>query len=517
VKATAPVPWSGPGSVGPCLRRRRNQGITISLRGGSTLDGRVGRGAVCGRIGQPAEREWGSEVIEMEEAVAVRAKPTHQELERAIASVPGVEEAHVTQIPDTGKSRLRIRLANGEDAPTVSWAIAATLRERFGIVLDPGAIRPRLSTEPAQTVGSTPPDASATSEGASAAPHREQDEPADATGAGGLPDDVGTVEHIDLGDESVVVIGDRVLLSEAARAVLSEAIEAGDELTAGLDDGPAADTPAADAPAARTEGSEIVRPLSIVPAEPSDDAPEATDAGSASDEDDDSDEPSERGDAPRADDEADEPADTDTDDEADEPAATDADDEADEPAATDADDEADEPAAADASDAAGAALEGSRRRRTWRVEESVPPALPVEDDAERGRHRAEIHHLDTCIDVSDVRVTATLRHGDRSATGETRSVPTRAGILRAVAEATVAALRQLTGNRLIVGVDSVTASVAGDPAMATVLVGVVTAHGEETLVGAALVHSDPERAVMRATLDALNRRVEPWLEFDLAG
>jgi hypothetical protein len=39
----------------------------------------------------------------------------------------------------------------------------------------------------------------------------------------------------------------------------------------------------------------------------------------------------------------------------------------------------------------------------------------------------------------------------------------------------------------------------------------LTERGEEPFLGAALIHDDPDRAVMRATLDAVNRRVEPWL------
>lgn len=336
-------------------------------------------------------------MIETDEA-PVRARPTHSELERALVSVPGVEEAHVTLMPETGRSRLRIRLANGEDAPTVSWAIAATLRERFGIVLDPGAIRPRLTVadEPAEDEAAAAPGADEEPADqiadAPAATRDVQAAPADVAADEGTAERTATgegtgdepVAEEDAADDAVVVVGDRVMLSEAARAVLSDAIEPD--------------------------------------AEPTDVDDHAPDLGA-------------------------------------------------------------EPWAAD------------------------PQA----------RGRAAIRHLDTRIDVSDVRVTATLTHGERTATGESRSVPTRKGILRAVAEATVAALCQLTGDRLVVGVDSVAASVAGEPPMANVLVGVISDQGEETLVGASLVRQDPERAVMRATLDALNRRVQPWLEFDLAG
>lgn len=443
---------------------------------------------------------------------AVRPIPTHAELERALTSVPGVEEAHVTVMPETGKSRLRIRLSNAEDAPTVSWAIAATLRERFGIVLDPEAIRPRLSAE-----GPTP-----------------AEPPADDR-----DDEVFDPDEAD--DTSVVVVGDRVMLSEAAREVLAEVVRhgaAGEDEASDVEDvrevldalgavePPAASAPPADHPgpwehdvhagaagagAADAGDEELgeVPPLEtpaprgaendrlrLVTADPHAQVPEPPRAA--------------------AEGEAAGPADT-------APGAPA------EGAPPGGDDEvakgpwpppawpSPEPAPAREADAAGPAPgaaagvgpdSGARasHRRSWRGPTERPDA-----------GRAAIRHLDTRVDVSDVQVTATLSHRGRTATGRARSVPTHQGILRAVAEATVAALRELTGERFVIGVDSVTASVTGDPPIATVLVSVITDRGEEELLGASLVRQDPERAVMRATLDALNRRAEPWLEVDLAG
>lgn len=81
----------------------------------------------------------------MSQGNRVHAVPSHDEVERAIRSVPGVAEATITRSEETGRGRLRIRLHPGEDAERVSWSVAATLRERFGIALDPEEIRPRVS------------------------------------------------------------------------------------------------------------------------------------------------------------------------------------------------------------------------------------------------------------------------------------------------------------------------------------------------------------------------------------
>jgi hypothetical protein len=50
-----------------------------------------------------------------------------------------------------------------------------------------------------------------------------------------------------------------------------------------------------------------------------------------------------------------------------------------------------------------------------------------------------------------------------------------------------------------------------DPARVLVGVRFRAGHGDEHLLGVSVVRDDPEHAVVRATLDAVNRRVEPLL------
>ncbi|TVR33617.1 MAG: hypothetical protein EA388_10505 [Nitriliruptor sp.] len=407
-------------------------------------------------------------MTETEDRAMARSAPTHADLERAIESVPGVAEAHVTMVEATGKSRLRIRLANDEDAESVSWSIAATLRERFGISLDPDQIQPRAVPMPLTDAGV---DADAT------------DAVDESTGG---PETLGIEVADDAAEEradeqdGVIVSGDRVLLSEAARALLEDAV-AEARAAEREDDAPVVD----DAPA--SEDSPVDPPAYSVtePAETMDEAADTAAADTVAATADGR--PDERPDATAAADP--EPADT---------------------VAATADGRPDATAADTLDDAHDAVP----------ADEAPGANLTVVADAHRDRGdgvRARIRHLDTRVDISDVQVTATLGFGDREVTGAARAVATEQGILRAVAEATLTALSELTGERLVAGIDSVAASVSGEPPIATVIVSLVTERGDEALLGSSLVRKDPQRAVMRATLDALNRRVEPWLEVEIAG
>jgi hypothetical protein len=252
------------------------------------------------------------------------------ELERALSSVPGIVAASVTVSEGTGRGRLRLRLAPGEDPDAIAWAVSATLRERFGIALDPDTIRPRSDPERPRTDAGVEPS--------------------------------------------------------------------GHAVTLGPPVGQSDDTP--EAPA-RAEPTPEVGPVSRVASE----------------------------------------------------------------------------------------LATSASRRV----------------------RAAIRDLVTRQGERDVEVVATLEVAGRLGRATARSVPTRRGVWRAVAEATVGALEQLTGDHLQADIDRVVVHSGDDAPMATVVVTVLSDRGEETLLGASLLRDDPEAAVMRATLDALNRRVEPWL------
>jgi hypothetical protein len=259
--------------------------------------------------------------------------PTASELQRAIASVTGVAMAVVTPTED-GRDRLRISLRPGEDPEAVAWSVAATLRERFGIALDPAAITARVVDAP--DAATDPPD--------------------------------GPDVASDPGECSVLDAPD---LAEVARHAF-------------------APTP---------EAAQVTQ---------------------------------------------------------------------------------------------------------------VKQVAEVAEVAERP-NRAAILELTARPDGTALEVAATLGLAGREATGRARGVRTRRGRWRAIAEATIAALDGLAVGRVEGHVDHVTVLTFADLAQVSVSVTLLTERGEETFLGAALVRDDADRAVMRAALDAVNRRIEPWL------
>lgn len=293
---------------------------------------------------------------------ATDAVPTAEELQRAIASVPGVTSAEVSRASN-GRDRLRISLGPGEDPEGIAWSVAATLRERFGIALDPAAISARAIADPSED------------------PVRviSRVEPAPAPRE--------PVTWPPLGE----AIGDRPDTSDDGTSAVHRI-----QATGASDDEPAG------------------------PAGPT--GPQAS---------------------------------------------------------------------ADLLAAARAALD--------------------DGGPELHRNRAAISELTALPDGDDLAITATLRLSGREVVGRAHGVRTRRGRWRAISEATLDALGPLSADRVRGHVDHVTVLSYADLAHVSVAVTLLTDRGEESFLGAALVRDDPDRAVMRATLDAVNRRVEPWL------
>jgi hypothetical protein len=301
------------------------------------------------------------------------AAPTAAALEAAIAAITGVSSASVARGSD-GRDRLRISLAPGEDPEAIAWTVAATLRERFGIALDPAAISARTTPGPTD------------------APEDQvrmisPSDPVPEGGAGGPP------------VTNVTAIGDVAPSTAVVTAAEPDA----------PDGGPSDDE------------AGTVRPLGDGGGPPGGAATQPPAAGTFG-----------------------------------------------------------------------------------------PPPHRLGNSMRR--HRAAITELAARTRGDDLDVTATLCLLGRQAEGHARGLRTRRGRWRAVSEATLDALGRLSSARIRGHVDHVTVLDHTDLAHVSVSVTLLTDRGEETFLGAALVHGDLDRAVMRATLDAVNRRVEQWLE-----
>ena len=152
-------------------------------------------------------------------------------------------------------------------------------------------------------------------------------------------------------------------------------------------------------------------------------------------------------------------------------------------------------------------------RRIVSVVQLSPTGETPTEQVKPDRARASIGAIQTQVQGRQATIRITLSAGDAEATGFAEGSAATATRLRLVASAALDALRQLhDGAEALEVEDASTTQVGSQEVIAVTLVHLDPPH-EYELVGAALARRSPDVAVVRAVLDAVNRRL-PYLPGD---
>ena len=144
------------------------------------------------------------------------------------------------------------------------------------------------------------------------------------------------------------------------------------------------------------------------------------------------------------------------------------------------------------------------------VEDAVQPAGAAVP-AQRSAARPAISRMHLVSSGLEVTAAVTLSSQDRTAIGEARGAASQSGVQRAVAGATLRAVEQLVDGQVRVELEHLEITSMGSERTVVVSLTLLSTRGTERLTGAAAVREDVRQAVIRATLDALNRRLEMLL------
>lgn len=137
--------------------------------------------------------------------------------------------------------------------------------------------------------------------------------------------------------------------------------------------------------------------------------------------------------------------------------------------------------------------------------------VPAQADPVDERPRPSIQRMHLVSSGLDVTATVTLTLHGMSASGESTGTATQTGVHRAVANAALRAVEGLLSHTVRFELEHVEVAPTGRERTAIVAVTMIGSGAGERLTGAAAVREDPRQAVIRATLDAVNRRVERLL------
>lgn len=120
--------------------------------------------------------------------------------------------------------------------------------------------------------------------------------------------------------------------------------------------------------------------------------------------------------------------------------------------------------------------------------------------------RVVVERVELSQDRRQVRASVYLRNGESLHEGTALGGATGGGSLRAVATATARAVESAVGSAARLDVEAVDLLQVGSDQVGVVVLTLVGDSGIDRLTGSALVRTDARDAMVRATLDALNRR-----------
>ena len=145
---------------------------------------------------------------------------------------------------------------------------------------------------------------------------------------------------------------------------------------------------------------------------------------------------------------------------------------------------------------------GAHRRVDGPWSEPQPELAPVEPA------RLVLERVEVASERLQLWATVHLARGELRFSGTAGASASSAGAHRAVAAATARAAESALGAGVRLDVEAVDVVAVGQEQIGVVIVTLLTERGLDRLTGAALVRGDGRETIVRATLDALNRRAE---------
>jgi len=134
-------------------------------------------------------------------------------------------------------------------------------------------------------------------------------------------------------------------------------------------------------------------------------------------------------------------------------------------------------------------------------------AKALEPDNFRGGLRTRISSINAHVSGVHSAVVVELEIDGKTYQGEASGPASKTGRIRLVALATINAINKCVPDARLFGLEDVDVLQLGRQRVAVSCVSLVSAMGEESFVGSALVQQNEKDSIVKATLDAINRRL----------
>lgn len=144
----------------------------------------------------------------------------------------------------------------------------------------------------------------------------------------------------------------------------------------------------------------------------------------------------------------------------------------------------------------------------YRIDRKIVSIAQIDtDEAKKSLNRIIYQGISVHTEDNNVECEVRLSCGDEEFVSTKRAISTNVNRKKVVARATIAAIEKIIGQASIFDIEDVILNTTRDITFVNVVTNMITKDNEEILIGTAIVKNDVNEAIVKATLDALNRRI----------
>lgn len=144
----------------------------------------------------------------------------------------------------------------------------------------------------------------------------------------------------------------------------------------------------------------------------------------------------------------------------------------------------------------------------YRVDRKIISIAQIDtEEMTKSLNRIIYQGISVNTEDNNVECEVRLSSGDEDFVSTKRAISTNVNRKKVVAKATVAAVEKIIGQSSIFDIEDVVINTTRDLTFVNVVTNMITKNDEEILIGTAIVRNDINEAIVKATLDAINRRV----------
>ncbi|MEG2288969.1 MAG: hypothetical protein RR891_06660 [Clostridium sp.] len=144
----------------------------------------------------------------------------------------------------------------------------------------------------------------------------------------------------------------------------------------------------------------------------------------------------------------------------------------------------------------------------YRIDRKIISIAQIDSEEKKGVKRIKYEGISIEIKDNNIECQVRLKAGDEEYSASETAISTSGNRRKVIAKATISTVEKITGQASTFDIEDININTSRDISFATVIVNMINNNCEEILIGTAVVKTDINEAIAKATLDAMNRIVE---------